>query len=240
MRKWVLVAVASLALGAPPAFAQGGINLFWDDCSVAGLRLRTFACNTNTGPAFTMVFSVIPSVEMPQFVAADLRIDALVQAATLPPWWQAATGQCRAGAISASFDPNTFPNLDCPDIWGGALPLFAQQIEPGYLANAFRIRAAGALAAPSPITAAMLGTELNVCTVSILRSHSTGADACAGCLAGVCFVGTQCVLQQPAGVGDYYVTTPATNNFIDFQISTYECYTPTRNRTWGAVKGLYR
>lgn len=241
--KGALLVSLLVALAAPASFAQGGINLTWYDCreNPGAASAVTFACNTNTGSPFTMVFSVYAPAELPQFTSADVYIDVITDSySTPPPWWQTATGQCRQGAISASFDPNGFPGLYCADIWGGAATVAVYQVQAGSVANAFRIRALGALPAPSPVTAEMVGTELNVCTVSISRMNTTGDGSCAGCTTGACFLGSQCVLHQAPGAGDYTLSTPATDNLVLFNAQQTLCVVPTRNRTWGQVKSLYR
>jgi len=50
MKKTLLICGALLALTASIASAQGGMNLYWNDCGVGGgVSGKTFACNTNTG-----------------------------------------------------------------------------------------------------------------------------------------------------------------------------------------------
>jgi len=232
-----------LVLAAGPASAQG-VNLHWDDCgggSGAAIN-RTFACDTNAGDPFTMFVSVVPGVEMPQFVAAEARLDVLVAGPSLPPWWQVASGQCRAGALSVTCDPNAFGTLACADLWDGAQPISAYQVTSAPVPYAFRLQFGAALAAPSPITAGELGQELVVGAVRLTRAKSAGPGSCDGCLAGGCFVVQDVKLMQPAGVGDFLLVSPATNNWVQINggIGWWNCYVASANRTWGSIKTLYR
>lgn len=236
-------AMLLLALAAGHASAQG-VNLYWNDCgggSGAAIN-QVFACDTNLGGPFTMVLSVVPALEMPQFVAAEARLDVLVAGASLPPWWQVASGQCRAGALNVTCDPIEFGALACADVWDGAQPLSVYQVTTAPVPYAFRIQFGAALAAPSPIPAEELGQELVVGAVRLTRAKSTGAEACDGCLTGACFVVEQLKLMQPAGVGDVILNTSATNNWVQFNggIGWWNCYVPNVNRTWGSIKTLYR
>lgn len=231
-----------LALAAGPATAQG-FNLYWNDCGGGGAAIdQVFACDTNVGDPFTMYVSVVPSLEMPQFVGVEANVDVLVAGASLPPWWQLATGQCRAGDLNATCDPNEFGAIACPDIWDGAQAVSAFQVTAAPVTWAFRFRFAAAVQSPSPITAAELGQELVVGAIRLTRDRTTGAGACDGCLSGACFVVQDMKLVQPAGVGDILLTSPATNNWVQFNggIGWNNCYVPNVNRTWGSIKSLYR
>ena len=238
-----LANLALATLATPPTFAQG-INLFWDDCGGLGNGTinKSFACDANSGTPFTMVLSAYPPVEMPQFVAIDATIDALVNGASLPAWWQMGTGQCRANAMTANCEPTTFGTLGCLDIWDGASVVTISQVMSAPVAWGFRFRIAAAVPEPSPITVDEVGEELVVGLVRISRTKTVGATACAGCYVGACFVASQVRLQQSSGIGDVYLTQPAVGNWVQFNGGTgyYNCYVPAVNRTWGAIKTLYR
>lgn len=243
MRRSLLLALL-LALGVPAAFAQGGVNLYWDDCGgTAGpVSSKTFACDTDLGGPFTMILSVLPPAELPQFVGIEAYVDVVVNAPSLPPWWQMDTGQCRAGALSATCDPNAFVATACEPIWGGATPLSVFDLVGAPVGWGFRVRLTGAIAEPIALTAAQADQELVVGAVRITRARTTGADACAGCETGACFVATEARLMQPDGVGDFLLSTPAVSNWVQINGGNgwFNCYVPAANRTWGAIKALYR
>lgn len=240
-----LLVLFLFVLAAHAAFAQGGVNLYWNDCGggPGAATDLTFACDTDTGDPFMMFLSVIPPVEVPQFVAAEARVFGLVNGPTLPPWWQTATGQCRQNATSVTCDPAAFGPLTCADIWAGASPLSVYDVSNDPAHGTMLIRIGAALAQPIALTAEMAGhEELVVGAIRISRAKSAGADACAGCITGACFSVEYCRLLQPAGVGDITVTSPAVNNWVQYNggAGWYNCYVPAVNRTWGAIKTLYR
>lgn len=233
-----------LALLGPANVHAQGINLYWNDCSGGTTQSidATFACDTNTGAAFTAIVSAFPPVEMPQFVGVEYVVDALVNAATPPPWWQVDLGQCRAGALTATSDPTAMGAVSCPDIWHGEPPTSIYDITTTIVPNGFRIRGAAAIAQPSAITVADVGQEFVVGAVRISRAKTTGADACAGCLTGACFALNQVRLVDSSGANTVYLQSPRDNNWVQYNGGTgnYNCYVPAVNRTWGAIKTLYR
>ncbi len=243
MRRALLVLLLS-TVAAPSAFGQGGINLFWNDCGEGGSAgsNKTFACNTNTGDPFTMFLSAYPPVEMPQFVGVEAYVDFIANAQTLPSWWQLDTGQCRAGALSVTCDPVSYGFTTCPPIWGESQPVGIFDVTGVSAAWGFRVRIAAAVPQPVPLTAEMVGQEMVVGAVRITRAKSTGADACEGCLTGACMVLSRVTLVQAEGVGDFVLTTPGVNNWVQYNGGNgfYNCEVPAANRTWGAIKALYR
>ena len=238
-----LATLALATLATSPALAQG-INLFWNDCGGGGNAVinKTFACDANTGEPLTMVLTAYAPVEMPQLVGVEARVDVLVNSSSLPDWWQTASGQCRAGAVSMTADVSTFGTLSCVDIWDGATTVSFSQVTSAPVPSGFKLVFAGAVPAPSPITAEEVGQELVVGLVRISRIKTVGADACAGCLVGACFVATEVKLVTSGNIADYYLTNPVINNWVQLNGGTgnYNCYVPAVNRTWGAIMALYR
>lgn len=250
MRKTPLLALLLLAAAAPAARAQygSGLNLFWDHCYADGGATRTlFDCSTNAGEAVLVASVVIPA-DMPQFAASSAIFDVYVADGTIPPWWQVGTGQCRANAVGVSFDPNTFPPSDnCPSIWGDLVPLQVQAIQTGITGpGMFRVNSGAAVPAGSEIALLADGTDRVVCRLVVRHTKTVGAGACEGCRTGACFWLRETKLQQPAGVGDYTVTNQLWNSLVghnadaNYGAPSIWCYTPALNRTWGAIKTLYR
>lgn len=230
---------------ASTAHAQAGLNLYWSGCSDGGTMLRTFACNTNTGSAFDLYASVILPADLPRFAASTTIIDINFIGTTVPAWWQVAAGQCRANAVSMSFDPNTFVT-NCPDLWNGAVPLsvFATQYGIHGLANELRLNGGAAVAMGDEIALTADGTERVVARVVITRAKTTGAGSCAGCIVGACLGLKECFLQQPYPDPGYRLTNQASNAFAMWNGYTSPycggVWDAARNRTWGQVKSLYR
>lgn len=243
MKKIVTLTAAMLALSATFAFAAGGLNLHFGGCSVdvGASSSATFACNTNTGSELLYASVVLPA-SMPLFLGTTALIDVTVDGPTLPDWWLTAAGQCRANAIAMSFDP-TLLATDCADIWGGTPNLSVFQLQQ-YLHGPNMVRLNGGAAVQAGQEVALVAdgtTELNIARVSINHTKSSGTGACAGCESSVCIVLQEAYLQQPAGNPLYRLTTPI-SNVVTFNGGSPLCAgaTPTQNRTWGAVKGLYR
>ena len=248
MRTAFLLTLALLVSCAPAASAQGGLNLFVDHCGAdGGLTRALFDCNSNAGNSVFIASIVIPA-DMPQFAATSAIFDVMIAAGTLPPWWQVGTGQCRANAVVASYDPTTFPPSDnCPSIWGEIVPLQVQRIEVGiYGPGSFRLNSGAAVPVGSERSLVADGTDRVVCRVIVQHAKTTGASACEGCRVGACILLNQMKLQQPAGVGDYTVTYPNWNFIVGHNADGYlssngpDCTTPALNRTWGAIKSMYR
>lgn len=239
------LALAALLVVAatPAAWAQGGTNLFWDDCSTGGATDRSFACDGNAGDPFTMVVSVVPPQNVPQLNGVWVAIWAEASDATVPAWWSAGDGQCRQGAVTGSFDPAANPS-GCPDLWQGTANLSVFHFAPGLTGpNSFLLRGAAAVAPGSEVSVVADGTELYVCKIVVTRSKTTGTGNCPGCDVGACLVLVECRLTQPDGAGDFVLSTADVNNWITWQGGgSLQCpgSVPTRQRTWGAVKGLYR
>lgn len=242
MKKLVTLTALLLAFGASSAFAAGGLFLHFGGCTLdGGTSSSSFACDVNTGADVLMV-SVIAPGDMPQFLGTTALVDVFVDAPTLPDWWLTAAGQCRQNAVSVSYDP-VFLATNCPDVWQGTpnLSVFqAQQYLHG--PNMVRLNSGAAVQAGQEVSVVADGvTELNVCRISISHTKSTGAGACAGCSIGACIVLQECYMQQPTGMPLYRLTTPI-SNVVSYNNGSLNCAgaTPTKNRTWGAVKGLYR
>ncbi len=252
MRRLLLLSLALLGAGAPRAFAQSGLRLLWDQCLADGGVTQTlFDCTKNAGAAALNASVIIPA-DMPQFAAAQVIIDVHVADGTIPPWWQVAAGQCRENRLTASYDPTGFPwSEHCPAIWGEVAPLQIQTIQPEISGpGMFRAISAAALPAGSERSLVADGTELTVCRVVVLHAKTVGQGACDGCRVGACFWLKEIYLEQLAGLPSQRITDARRNAIvghnavwdysIEFQSSGLTCTTPALNRTWGAIKTLYR
>ena len=238
MRRPIVVAALLLLLGASTATAQGGLALYWDGCSDGGVSAKTFACDTNSGPGFELYASVVLPQDMQRFAAASVAIQCWLLG-PVPDWWKTRTGDCRLNAISSSFDSANLVT-NCPDIWQGTLHLSVFDARPDvYASNLLRLTGGAAVPAGSEFSLVADGIELVICKSTNSRETSFGTGSCAGCATGATLVFGESKLQQPAGVGDYTVINeaPGRTRSVDWQGGAP---TPTQNRTWGAVKGLYR
>lgn len=237
MLRRLLSAAALLALLASAAHAQGGINLYWNSCQ--GAPARTFACNTNSGNSFVFGSFVAP-YGVTAMSANEIVIDVLSSNVAIPQWWELKNaGACRPNALSVSFDATTDVSGNCADYWQGQAVggIGAYQVLSPFKR---RIIAVGAVP-PSAVGPLEAGTEYFSFRIAINHSASTGSGSCAGCLEPVCLVLNSIKLTQPVGVGDFLLYTPAVNNCVSWQGGLPQCcFVPTRSRTWGSVKALYR
>lgn len=245
MKKVTTLLALCLTLGVSSAFAQAGLNLYWDGCSDGGTSAKTFACDVNTGAAFSLYASVVLPAPMIQFLGTTAIVDVNVDDVTLPAWWQARPGDCRQNSVAVSFDPNAFVT-NCVDIWNGAVPLSVLDLQPTAMgvhgANWLRINAGAVVPSGQEYDIPADGTELVVCKVTVNRAKTTGTGACAGCATAACIVLNECKLQTPAGAHDQTVTQEGTSRWVTWNGTPVGCpgTTPAVNRTWGAVKSLYR
>ena len=236
--------VVLLLLACAPAAMGAGLNLFWNDCgnSSSAVTNRNFACNTNSGAnVLTISFDPLPGVTA--LSAINWAIDLQSATATLPQWWRYRNpGTCRETSLSA----NTSFGIDCPEPWltPGAAAIAAYM--ETYGGDPSRARIVGTVTAPPSGEAPVdPGTEYYATNVTIDNTRTVGTDNCAGCLVGVCLVLLEVRLVQPAPDPSFSIKNPRDSNYATWQggaINTFGCPggSPTVNRTWGQVKGLYR
>ncbi len=241
---------------ATDALAQysSGLNLFWNRCHAGGgTASASFACDSSTGPSLDLIASIVIPADIPEFAGAMVTMDIWVSGAALPPWWQTNAGQCRDGAISARFDAAALQETGCPSIWMNSTVQTVFQAIQG-LRGPYTLRLAAAAAVPEGEEIALVadGTEWTVARISISRAKSAGADACAGCRTPACLQFEGCVLWRRAG-DDYFRVTNGTTYQSQFaflnapapEVSSENVWwpcgiVPAVNRTWGAIKTLYR
>jgi hypothetical protein len=246
MKKTLILCGLLLAVSAPSAMAAG-VNLNWTDCMGAGpVTNVVFACNANTG-ASTLIGSYNPPAHIDSVCGADVVVDLVSTSPTLPLWWNIQTGGCRAGALSRSFDFTSGP-FTCIDHWSGNVALASG----GYTItgpNTARVLMSGAVASVNcdgpADTGVDPGNEYYAFKMTLSRAKTVGTGACAGCSDGVSLVLNEIKLYSPSrGTQDvtYSLVSPDLQNCVSWNNGAPNgCQaTPTRNRTWGAVKTLYR
>lgn len=244
-----IVLAASLALvltGTGSAFAGSHANIASNTCwGAGGTNSASFACNSNSGSNIFYI-SVVGPLSLPQLTQVNVGFYVQVQPAVLPPWWLVQTSGCRAGAAFVDFAPG---NMDgaCPDIWGGIPPDVIVTVQNGVGAPS-RLRVLGSALIPDGAVTdveADANTELNVCRLVLTHAKSAGTGSCPGCNVAACFAIGYVELMESGGLGGADVYPGATGNWWvnwngGFPSGTCQFATPVRNRTWGAVKSLYR
>lgn len=241
MRRTFLL-LAALVVAPAIARAQGGVNFYWNDCGMGvPAAAQYFACTTNTGPAYSAFGTVIVPIEVPHFVGLTGSISLCAMGGMAPAWWALQPGGCRENALSVSFDPASNSSQCFDDVWGGQLPVQAVTAEfTPPAASSFRLRMSAALPAGSETALAADGSEFYMFRLVVRRDASTGDGSCAGCLQPVVLFLDACRLQQADG-SFVTISGPAASNWLSWNAGDpTTCYVPSSNRTWGAIKSLYR
>lgn len=233
----VLLASARLVSAGP-----GGLNLGWNDCAGTPATLnQTFVCNTNTG-IHTLVGSFMTPCCVTAMTGNEILMNVQSAGASLPAWWQMASGLCRPSSLFSTMDFIAGP-FTCFDYWQGQAS--NGQLLDQIAGNRARIRVVGAVPSGSPaILPITEGTEVYSFKLNINNAKSVGSP-CTGCQTGVCIVLNSInLVQDPAAPGgNKFVSTPAVRNFALWQGGTGgDCLaaTPARNTTWGTIKAQYR
>jgi hypothetical protein len=254
MKKTLLLCGALLALTASTAFATSGtVQLTWNDCGPdGGVASTTWPCTANSTALTRFVGSFSSSKQMDFFVAQDVTVDAQFGAASVPDWWQMGDAPaCRAGSFSLSLDTSSLPGAgaSCPDTWdaGASATGLITLYEPGFGgANRVRVKLAIARSATDGVTLSA-GQEYTSFILRFNRAKTVGTPSCAGCNTPVSIVLNSIILynnppaQVEADAWTLFAPGPSGNCSQGNGGDLGTCAaTPARNKTWGAVKALYR
>jgi hypothetical protein len=237
---------ALLITNAPGVGAEG-INLYWNDCSPfrggAGVTGITNDCASNSG-SLVLVGSVVPPHGATGIIAMESELYVTSTAPVLPAWWQMQSAGCRAGSISVS---TQFIGLSaCANPWSSNA-LAANTYETGAPCcsspNLARLRIAEAMPAADSV-AMSTSLEYYAFEVLINRSKSIGTGSCEGCATATCIELRYIQLDQlTAPITFGAISRVEQNRFVTYngaQANNCVGFTPVRNRTWGAVKAMYR
>jgi hypothetical protein len=249
MKRAFVLCVGVALMWGTSAFGAG-MNLYWNDCSAGSVSTnKNFACNTNSGSQ-TLVASFDPPAGITRLVGSQATIAIGTASTPLASWWQLGPVGCRAGSMSLSFD---FPAPQCADYWAGAANgSFAFTLETGNPERA-RIDVSMGVSetAAGPVEP---GTEYYLFKLILDRAGTVGAGSCGGCVDPACIVLVDVQLLQPAGTpgGNPMISNPLTSNFVTWQggaiggagclcmADQSQCRDAVQDRTWGAIKSLYR
>jgi hypothetical protein len=237
MKKALLISGALLALTSSTALA-GGVNFAWTEClSGGGVSNRTFACNTNTGTNVA-IGSFMLTQPMADFVSVEVVVDLQAQDPALPAWWtfSPAVGNCRGSVLSMTFDFSVLAG-GCADPFGQP----ATGSLANYSPNGNRARALGVAAIDAGAPAAVSdATEYYGVRMAITNAKTAGAGNCAGCNIPVALVLNS--INAVGLTGNEFNGNVIASNCITWQSATAGtcAATPTQNKTWGAIKSIYR
>ena len=212
-----ILLIALLALCASAARAQTvGVNLSWDECGDAGVLNEAFACNTNSG-SLVAVGSFVAPDSITALTGTEMILDVVAEGDSLPSWWQLKySGACRQSALGVNF---IYTGSTCEDYWSsvsGATGGVAAYVVGGAGANTARITL---VAAVDQMQATSLtgGSEYFDFNLTINKTKTVGAGACAGCSTPVTITLSAVNLTQPVGVGDVLLTDAAARSYITWQ-----------------------
>jgi len=237
-----LLACLVATSGAVAAALPEGLAMGWNDCRPPGgsgsADVGTFLCGSNTS-TFHLYPTYRPAIAIDSVFTVELVIDVDVASDSLPPWW-VMNGTCRPLAWTAT----ATGSASCADLWNGFGAGSVQGWLPGTPGGSRRharlLVAAGVTS--DHFVKLEAGVPYVLCDVGL---DSRGTSACPnGCTTPACLVFNSALIRTLNGDLPL-VSTPESPgaNWATWQSNagTADCLSvPTRRRTWGAVKALYR
>ncbi|MFN8589519.1 MAG: hypothetical protein U0704_17135 [Candidatus Eisenbacteria bacterium] len=237
--------LAVLAVCLSPCAQATTLGLRWDECASGGGAInKSFACSVALGDAVSIA-SLQVDAAVDSVVGMEWVVDVITAAPTLPDWWRMASGGCRPGALTAS--ANFFGYGACADPWNGNGVALVQVFEPGQPrggANQLRIICTTSVTAADR-TRLDAGVPYDVGLLRLSYANSSGAGSCSGCTTAACLVfNSVLVLRDPTSAVTQLEYVPGSGSDphrMTWQGTAADCQlVPVRNRTWGALKSLYR
>jgi hypothetical protein len=178
-------------------------------------------------------------------------IDFQTGGPSLSDWWSlrpSAPQACRPLSLDADFDFAGGP-FTCYDYWqGGAVGGTTMDVGTPY-PNRGRIKVQSALPVLDPRIGPVLeGVEVYAFKLIINNDRTIGPEACGGCTDEVCLVLQYILVTQVPGLAfNVTLQSPVTAHHVIWQgwsttdpVQQCPAVTPVRNRTWGAIKAIYR
>jgi hypothetical protein len=242
MKPVLVVCGGLLVMSVSSAWAQGGIDLSWDDCAPFGPANKTFACQSNFGFPFVLYASFEPPSTISDLVGLEAVMSVQSQfGSPLPAWW---SFPCENRTIRAEADFLAGPN-SCADPWVGTASggVIEYSISGGraLLVTSFSVPAEGPVAVEP-------GNDYYAFRVVVPRLATVGSPSCAGCQDGVCVV-LSCIRLRRQSGASVFINVPKQRHYASWQSAQncpplqwpFDCTpTPIPNSTWGQIKSLYR
>src|SRR5262245_10065398 len=196
-----------------------------------------FACDTNVGADVLVVSFAAPS-GLCLFGCRGL-LDLQTSGSVLPAWWQFKNpGSCRATALTSSADFFVGPP-NCLDPWMQEAFSFVSAYETG-LGGPNRARITATVSVVTECKSIASVGEFGAFKLIVGHAQTVGIGSCPGCTESACIVLNSLTLDDYNS--SVVLTAPLVRNFVTWQADPLGCpaSTPVLNRTWGAVKTLYR
>jgi len=254
MKKSLLLCCALLALAAP--------TMVFADAN-GGLDLTAAACNTNTTPPPSSTFNfdcIAASAVIPQelfacfrvttaqdsFVGMDVDLDLIVNDPGLPDWWHFES--CNASGFALTLARNSALCVGALSPWGTQNAGGAGFTPSTHGPNTGHFHGAAARSLPFKLNAATNYFAFNLDFYSDNSSDAGGP--CAGCARGANLVWNSASITNVRSIGGSGIEAapyPVSGPGIRSDCVTWGAgapngcqATPTRSRTWGQLKSLYR
>jgi hypothetical protein len=251
--KKVLIAAALMTLTASVAAAQG-ISLNWSQCYPQNTTLinRNGSCYTCVAPvaAQRVIASFTAPLAMPNMVSATSIID-IVFATSQPDWWRfdgqgGSVPGCRANGATVAPKYLGTATL-CPDLMftsnvqGPILVAFNGWKGPNTMRLVIENSRDGVFDAQSGSHYVAQQMDLNANGESVDCNASPTPDntpKCLGCQTAATLALNE-VQMTPQSGAPVVLTAVNGRNFVHWN-NGVGTPTPTQNKSWGAVKALYR
>jgi len=240
MKKYLLIC-AALAVCSTSAYA--GIDLSWDGCppNAAAVGDKILDC---TGSGFYQVWANYqPSVPISNFIGIQGQADLQSALPAMSPFWAFEAGGCNEAAFGPSnARGGTAPTCNIPTQWGtsggSATPVYQYTRQGAPDRALFQF----AIARTTAVASMAAGSNQYAFTLNIDASDGAGGPpTCAGCGDGVAIVLNEVDIASTTNPIQVETAPGLRSNCATANGATGVCAaTPTRNKSWGSVKSLYR
>jgi hypothetical protein len=244
-----IVALLALAVLMVARADAAGLSLTWDRCATnpGATTNTTFDCSDPS--AIHTLYAVFSSPVAANVLALEFSIDFQVDAPALPTFWQINTPitptACNDGVLFARIRSAT--TCSAKQIWqAGGAAVMNPQVGFAPYGGPNRGRIVGSVWTTTPIAIAA-NENCHGFHINFLPSVATEAGgSCAGCQTPAAIVWNSATIGELAHGGVVPEDVPITGagivgNCATVNGATSVCAaTPARNRTWGALKSLYR
>lgn len=244
--KKVLLLTGALMIVASAAFAQSGINLHWDDCTLgAAASDKVDACTQNFGAPNKLIISIGGPDIINDVNGAQGVVDVQTTAPVLPDYWRLDAAGCRQGKLAADvFVGSSNAPFSCPEPWSQVGQTAGSAAFLPGVNGVDRGRISWIMAVPGvvQIDGTNIAPDWYIIALNFTKASTT---TCAGCVIPACIVANEIRLTKPPGTpgGDVFLNGPAAAQHVTWQGGAgTNCpqATPTQSSSWGAVKSLYR
>ncbi|MEO7868034.1 MAG: hypothetical protein ABIU54_10385 [Candidatus Eisenbacteria bacterium] len=233
----------ALMLSAPAALAQGTLALRWQTCAPDGPAVMEPACSSNLGQV-QLALSFRPDTAVASVIGWNMVLDIATDADPLPPWWQLQPGGCRQNQLF-TVTPSGAEG-QCLDRWSQTGASLVQLVSyPRLGGDTRQVRLVLAVAVPTADAFDLSAGQSYLAALLAVRLGLTqGTGACAGCTSPACIVFNSLeVIRLPKGSAPPLVLSSPEGirgNQATWGAATACTSVPTRSRTWGQIKALYR